>query len=60
LIFARYAALPDIINTLEKRAEEFVRLANLTTDPVIQAEILGLRQRLLESIRRQCGQKTDK
>jgi hypothetical protein len=45
--------LPDIIKTLEKRAEECVRLANLTKDPVIQAEILRLRQRVLESIKRQ-------
>ncbi len=53
------SAVPDIIKTLEKRAEECVRLANLTKDPVIQAELLRMRQRVLESIRRQ-REKDDK
>ncbi|HEX3485971.1 MAG TPA: hypothetical protein VHT51_12980 [Micropepsaceae bacterium] len=37
----------------EKRAEECVRLANLTEDGILRAEILQLRQSYLASARRQ-------
>jgi hypothetical protein len=44
--------LSENARVLELRAEECVRLANLTTDAAIQSALLELRQRYLQSAAR--------
>jgi hypothetical protein len=43
----------DTTRTLEQRAEECVRLANLSNDPIIQAELLKMRQRIFAQLKYQ-------